>query len=161
MAPHSVHLEVLEGGFLSRGRSPMLEDGLGGIRSRKHMIQDGRPFYERWPLQHSQGRAAHGHGDPRCWWRQVQPSISAILSLLRFTAMRECLLTGPASRLGKLMRAETIEQVNEQEVDLINILRFSSSAMSLCLEIHQSFSLTATPRTSPPSSTSTGQDSST
>ena len=25
--------------------------------------------------------------------------------------MRECLLTGPASRLGKLMRAETIEQV--------------------------------------------------
>ena len=27
--------------------------------------------------------------------------------------MRHCLLTGPASRLGKLMRAETIEQVGE------------------------------------------------
>ena len=27
--------------------------------------------------------------------------------------MRDCLLTGPASRLGKLMRAETIEQVEE------------------------------------------------
>ena len=105
----------------------MLEDGLGGIRSRK---QDGRPFYERWPLQHSQGGAAHGHGDPRCWRRQVQPSISAILSLLRFTAMRECLLTGPASRLGKLMRAETIEQVNEQEVDFSH----HSQILELCDE---------------------------
>lgn len=29
----------------------------------------------------------------------------------RFTAYRDTLLSGPASRLGKLMRAETIEQV--------------------------------------------------
>ena len=30
--------------------------------------------------------------------------------------MRECLLTGPASRLGKLMRAETIEQVKNWNI---------------------------------------------
>ena len=44
--------------------------------------------------------------------------------------MRECLLPGPASRLGKLMRAETIEQVgHEQEVD-----QHPSQILELCDE---------------------------
>ena len=34
--------------------------------------------------------------------------------MCRFTAYRETLLAGPASRLGKLMRAETIEKILEQ-----------------------------------------------